>query len=668
MVASHIKLLTLDHVTSSAVPRIIGRQRELTWLLNQYEAARNGYTRVTLLVGEPGIGKTRLLDELAVYALEDEAIVLRGGASEFEGMPPYLPFIEALGQYIRNASPNKLLKQMSVIPQVLTSILPELSASVGDVPVAYPLLPEQKRMRLYEAVGMFLEAISASHVLVLTLDDLHWADTSSLDLLCYIAKHHSKAKLLVVGTYREGDVEGNLALKRAITELARQRILTNVAVNPLSAEEIEALAVSYLGSSVSSALSQLLYTQSEGNPFFAEELLQGWLDRGVLAQEDNSWVAVASLEQSLPASIVGVLRQRFAQLPSDVIDHLRIAAIIGHTFDLSLLASIQGQDAEAIEERLLEAERARLVKAEHAGVFKFSHGKIRQCLYAEVSTLRRQRLHETIGRILETRYEEGNTKSTIQLVELAFHFTRSRDSARGVTYSQLAAEQAMRSSASEEAMAHYHTALHLLDLSDSRRGTLLCGLGEAALLSGMPNEAAQAYETAVTWLLQAGDTKLAAQAARKLGVAHWRRGALQAAQAAFEYTLTLLDSTASAETVWVLVDISILTTFYMGKQAEGLAYAQQAMEITRLLEDKTLKFAANRVLAVNICVSNNDVPTALQLLEQTLILAEKNNDFCQVAECSFYLMITLYCATEIRRSFKMNLRCEDFLKHNQQQI
>ena len=571
MVAQYIKLLTADHIASSVVPHIVGRQRELTLLRNQYEAARSGYARVALLVGEPGIGKTRLLDEFAVRAIENGAIVLRGGASEAEGMPPYLPFIEALGQYIRITPLNKLPKQIAVIPQILTSILPELSARLDEVPVAYSLLPEQTRLRLYEAVGMFLEAISISQVLVLTLDDLHWADTSSLDLLCYIAQHHSKAKLFIVGTYREGEVDGNPALKRAITELARQRILTNVAVDPLSAGESEALAVSYLGSSVSPTLSQLLYSQSEGNPFFAEELLQGWIEKGVLVQKDNQWAAVAPLEQSLPASIVGALRQRFAQLPSNVIDHLRIAAVIGQTFDLALLALVEGQEAEAIEELLLEAERARLVRADQAGTFKFSHGKIRQCLYTEVSTSRRQRLHEAIGRTLEVRYEKGNVKSTFQLAELAFHFTHSGDRVRGVTYSQLAAEQAMRSSASEEAMTHYQTALKLLDSSDSRRGTLLLSLGDAAILAGVASEAALAYEAARTWLLQAGNHELAAQAAHKLGLAQWRQGALQAAQTAFEHTLQLLGSTPGAEVVRVLVDVSILTNLYMGQQAEGLA-------------------------------------------------------------------------------------------------
>ncbi len=666
MVAQYINLLTANSVEASVIPHIVGRQRELASLWTQYKTARSGYTRVVLLTGEPGIGKTCLLDEFATQAVEDGATVLRGGASESEGMPPYLPFLEALGQHIRTAPLDKLLEQTATAPQILTSILPELAHRLGEIPVAYPLPAEQTRLRLYEAIGMFLEAISMSQVLVLSLDDLHWADSSSLDLLCYIARHHPRSNLLIVGTYREGEADRNLALSRATIELARQRILTKIAVEPLSAQESEALAASYLGNSISPTVSQLLYTQSEGNPFFVEELLQGWIERGALLQKHNQWIAVASLEHSLPASIVGALRQRFAQLPSTVIDHLRIAAIIGQTFDISLLASVESQEVETVEERLLEAERARLVKAEHAGTFKFSHGKIRQCLYTEVSTSRRQRLHEAIGRTLEARYEKGYTKSSFQLAELAFHFTHSGDTVRGVTYSQLAAEQAMRSSASKEAMAHYQTALELLEPGDSRRGTILLGLGKAALLANMASEAASAYKDALTWLLQTGNHSLAAQAAHKFGLAQWRQGALQEAKSAFEHTLTLLGNTLNAEKVKVLIDVSTLTTLNIGQQPEGLAYAQQAVEMARLLEDKSLVVAANQIMAMNSCISNNDLSTAMQLLEQTLSLAEASDDFCQATECSLYLMFVYFCTGQITRSHVVNLRSVEFIKQSQQ--
>src|SRR5258708_9148158 len=341
---------------------IVGRQRELTLVMNQYEAARQGQAHVVLLAGDPGIGKTRLRDEIARRTAQAGAIILRGGASEAEGMPPYLPFVEALGRYIQ-ATPLDLLRtQVAAAAQALTTLLPELLTRLGELPVSPPLPPEQVRFRLYEAIGMFLAAIGAPHALVLTLDDLQWADTASLDLLCPVVRRQPNAHLLVVGAYRESEVAHSSALARALSELSRQRVLTAVTIGPLSAIETGLLAEGKLCGALQPGVKALLHTHSEGNPFFAEELLNGWIEEGALVHEQNQWMAVTPLDHALPPSIVGALRQRFERLAAESIDHLRVAAIIGRTFDLSLLAAVQEQEVEAIEAGLLEAGRARLIR------------------------------------------------------------------------------------------------------------------------------------------------------------------------------------------------------------------------------------------------------------------------------------------------------------------
>ena len=666
MATQFAQSLVFDHVVSST-SQFIGRRRELSLVWNRFEAAKGGRARVVLLVGELGIGKTRLLEEVAECAVQDGATVLRGGASESEGMPPYLPFLEALGQYIRVTPPDQLREQVAVAPRILASLLPELAVRLGgELSVAYPLPPEQARLRLYEAVGTFLEGISAPHGLVLMLDDLHWADTASLDLLCYIARHHAKARLLVLGSYREGEINRNQALERTVIELNRRRVLTTVAVNPLSAEEIEALAAGYLGGPISPIVSQLLHAQSEGNPFFAEELIRGWLEVGALVQEHHQWVAVRSLEHSLPSSIVGALRQRFTRLSSHIIDHLRIAAIIGRAFDLSLLTAVEGQEIEAVEECLLEAVGAGLVRTDQQGVFTFTHDKIRECLYAEVSSSRRRRLHEDIGRVLEARYSHQGPKSTYLLAELAYHFARSGDRMRGATYSCLAAEQAVQSSALDEALAHYRMALELLDPGDERYGTLLLSLGNAALMAGVEQEAVVAYEGALSRLSAYSEQGMAARAAHGLGLAQWRQGSLQAARAALEQALELLGNAPSAETVRVLVDLSTLLTVSRGQQAAGAASAQQALEMARQLEDKSLEAAASRAVAGRLLLSGQEIALAVQSLKRALVLAEESDNPFEAAECCFYLAGAYYWKAEIRQSYQVSMRGVKFIERSHQ--
>src|SRR5258708_1920830 len=228
---------------------IVGRQREVTVVMNRDEGAKGGHARVVLLTGEPGMGKTRLLDEVALRTAQDGAVVLHGSASEAEGMPPFLPFLEALGRYIRVTPQDQLRTQVAAVPQVLASLLPELAVYLHDLQAPPPLLPEQARLRLYEAIGALLETVSALHALVLTLDDLHWADTASLDLLCYLTHPQLNTPLFICGAYRESEGDLNPALGRTLTELSRQRVLTTVVVSPLSATEIGMLAIGRYGGS-----------------------------------------------------------------------------------------------------------------------------------------------------------------------------------------------------------------------------------------------------------------------------------------------------------------------------------------------------------------------------------------------------------------------------------
>ncbi len=248
-------------------PALVGRQRELATLEQQLAAALAGRTAVVLLAGEPGVGKTRLLTAVGARATAAGALVRWGGASDAEGMPPYLPFLEALGQHIRAAAPEDLQTQIGPLAGILGTILPELAFRLGDLPPSYPLPPEQARLRLYEAVGSFLAAIASARPLLLLLDDLHWADPASLDLLAYVVRHQPAARLLVLGAYRPGEAESNPAFGRAVGELSRQRALQTVTVGPLAEDEVATLASAALGAPLDQAARTVLFAHSEGNPF-----------------------------------------------------------------------------------------------------------------------------------------------------------------------------------------------------------------------------------------------------------------------------------------------------------------------------------------------------------------------------------------------------------------
>lgn len=646
------------------LPPIVGRQRELGLVWSQFEAARAGRFGVVLLAGAPGIGKTRLLDVLAIRAAQSGAVVLRGGGSETEGMPPYLPFLEALGQHIRTTAPDIIRSQAGAFAPVLATLFTELPLEQPSA--SQPLPPEQSRMRLYEAVSALLAAIAAPQGLILCLDDLQWIDPASLDLLCFIARYlqtaQAPARILVLGAAREGETAHPAAFERALAELNRLRLLTTISLVPLQEAELTALAADYLGEQVNPAVNRLLYSQSEGNPFFAEELLRGWLETGAVVRTATGWNLAAPAEMLLPASIVGAVRQRLARLPQEVVDLLRTAALIGRTFDMELLAEVAGQELEQVEELLRLAGQAYLLRPEPGDSFSFSHDKIRECLYEDVTSVRRRRLHGFIGRALELRATQGNGQ---WLAELAFHFARSGDRQRGADYAQWAAEHALAAYAPEEAMAHFRIALELIDGADPRRGDLLFGLGDAALLAGNQREALAALEQAQAWYQAAGNTARVASAARRIGQAYWREESLASARAAFETALGILEREPGPELVGVLVDLGSLTGVSLHQYHAGIDYGRRALALAQHLEEERLVAAAGRTLG-NLLVRSNDLAAGVPLLEQALALAMAADDPVEAAECCACLTTAYFWQAQIHKCHEILLlrrtvaeRCHD---------
>lgn len=641
---------------------LVGREQECALLWRQFEAAARGHAGVVLVAGEPGIGKTRLLEEFAQRAADAGACVLRGSTSRTPDMPPYLPFLEALGQYLQAAPTELLASQVGDLAAPLASIFPELAGSLTDSSASRALPTEQARLRLFEAIGSLLQRIGLASPVVLLLHELHGADSASLDLLYFIARRQSSARLLLVGSYREDELHQNLALERLVAELNRLRLLTVVRLDRLSQPEIAALAEHFLGQPLSAAASRLLYTQSEGNPFFAEEILRGWIETDVLAHDSTTTALVTRLESRLPAGIVTALRQRLARLAPEKSQYLQVAAVIGRAFSPALLARVLGEDVEAVEEGLLEARRSQVIRPYRGERLVFSHDKLREWLYSELGASRRQRLHERIGRALEQA-----VTAEPQLAELALHFARAGDRARALTYSLRAADAALAACAPAEAASHYRAALELLDPNDPRRGDLLLRLGDTTLAAGLEREAVTVYERAQEWGEHASARVFAARAARGLGLAHWRLGALPAARVALETALRLQGHRAEPDVVRTLVDLAVLLGIDLGEQTEAIVLGYQALEFARQLGDDRLEAAASRIIG-NLLVRENDITTGIHLLERALALAQTHDDQSEVAACCAGLGQAYVWLADFTRAIAIGLRREAVARQRHDQL
>jgi predicted ATPase/DNA-binding CsgD family transcriptional regulator len=630
---------------------LVGRARQLAVLCEYLAEARAGQSSVVLLVGTPGIGKTRLLEEFPPAEQAADVTVLRGAASQAAGMPPYLPFLETLGRYIAGTPPDQLRSEIGAVASSLATLFPEIQERLGPIPSDYALGSEQARFRLYEAVATFLAAIAARAPLVLLLDDLQWADAATCDLLVHVASRLRTSAFLIIGTYREDEAAENAALRRAVNDLNRLRLLSTLLLLPLEAEETRTLVGNLLRGEVASEVIAFLHHQSEGNPFFLEELLRMLVEEGALVWHDQRWQLRKHPGRLLPPRVVNAIRIRLARLDSTVVELLRVASVIGRACEPALLSYIMQIDEGQAEEMLLVAVGAQLMRVDGEGAYAFMHELVRETLYAEVGSVRRRRLHQAIGEALET---QRDSISSRRLADLTYHFTEAEDKTRGVAYALASGERALRASAASEALAHYRTALRLLsnDAEISQLTSTLMGLGDAATLAGEYAQAAEAYQSCVNiWPLD--NPVGAADAWRRLGQVRWRQEAVIEAREAFERALAALGPEDSADAADTLLQLANLYAMSLARIEDGIAYAERALAMVERLRDRRLEAIAYCVIG-NVSGRGNDLVKGQAALERALALARQLNEPVLAAEACAYLANLYAWVGDIKRSCEVS--------------
>ena len=484
---------------SSSIAELVGRESELAVLRASLDQACTGMGGVALLAGEPGIGKTRLAEELAAEARLRGARVLWGRCYEGEGAPPFWPWIQIIRAYTREQDPSALRSELGPGAADLARIVPEPREVLPELSEPRPVETAAARFRLFESVTTFLKAAAtARQPLVLVLDDLHWADAPSLLLLQFLAGELRAARLLVLGTYRDLEVGCNHPLTHTLAELTRSTVSQRVHLRGLGETEVarfvELIAEREAPRTVVAAVAQ----RTEGNPFFVTEVVRLLVAEGRLDRPET----ITPTSLGIPQSIRDVIGRRLASLSERCCGVLSIAAVIGREFGLAPLRMASRLSTEELFDALEEAETARVVAALSPipGSYAFSHALIRDLLYDDLPTARRLRLHQLVGEALAAHYEAD---ADAHLTELAHHFVQAAptgDVARAVDYARLAGNRAMALLAYEEAVSHYESALQVAELQgapDARRHCeLLLALGNALRKQGEPERATETFRRA----------------------------------------------------------------------------------------------------------------------------------------------------------------------------
>jgi tetratricopeptide (TPR) repeat protein len=485
----------------------IGRERETQELLSGLADARAGRSRLTLIAGEPGIGKTRTCQELAAAARGDGVRTLWGPCHEGEGAPAYWPWIQILRAAVDGDPAASSEQALRAFPQV-AQLLADAEAS-GDA------TPEQARFRLFDAVTRFLKDVARRTPLLLVLDDLHWADRPSLRLLRFLARELHEAPVLVVGTYRHTEVGPTHPLADVMGEATLgDRLLLGGLREPEVARFLEVSA----GMAPPAALVSAVHGHTQGNPFFVGEVARLLaLDAPGAAPTTASSVALV-----IPESVREVIRRRVDRLRPECRALLAIAAVAGADFEVGCVQRAADRPLAETLTLLDEAALAGLVETrpDGRGRYAFCHSLIRRVLYDQLTPLRRIELHRRLGEVLETLYGPARDD---HLAELAHHFYEASldgNADRAVDYATRAAAHALQRVAYEEAVSHFARALSALDAKgadERRRCELLAALGDAQMQAGESNLAKRTLREAADLARQLGAGELLARVALAFG-------------------------------------------------------------------------------------------------------------------------------------------------------
>jgi class 3 adenylate cyclase/tetratricopeptide (TPR) repeat protein len=471
-------------VTNSA--SFAGRAAELHVIRRAADEARRGRRRVVVMSGEPGIGKTRLIMELAARAHADGWAVLYGASDEGVDLP-YQPVVEALTDLVRAAPADLLAAHLGQYGGEVGRLVPALFRRVSSVPGANVVDPETERLLLFDAVTGLLRSATAITPVLLALDDVQWAERNTLGLLRHVVRLTADCPLLFLVAYRSSHLEDDHPLSSMLAALAREEGVDRVRLDGLPVESVFDLMERAAGQTLGGdgrALAHRLHQETNGNPFFTTELLRHFVESDVVSEIDGRWALRQELvDLRLPETVSDVITERVRRLGEQGRQLLTVASVIGRDFDTGLLARVTGQDEDAVLDMLEQAGRASLVTemADRPGQFRFAHALVAHALYQRLGPSRRARIHLQVAQALA---DVGGKPPA-----LASHWLAAQAIAPPHTVTahlEAAGDWALAQLAPHEAAQWYGAALNLAEPGTAARSRLLIGLGTAQMRLGQP--------------------------------------------------------------------------------------------------------------------------------------------------------------------------------------
>jgi DNA-binding SARP family transcriptional activator/predicted ATPase len=557
------------------VGTLIGRQREWSQLQSDWRRADAGQAGFVIIIGEAGLGKSRLAEELYNWAGQQGIVAARTRAYAAEGRLAYGP----IADWLRSNGFWPAVLQLGAIWQAEVSrLLPEILSAQPDVPQPQPLTESWQRQRFFEALARAV--LAARQPMLLVFDDLQWSDPETLEWLHFLLRYAAGARLLIVGTVRAEDLVPAHPLSGLLLDLRATGQVNELRLAPLDATETAQLAAQAGDRALSPEASQAVYMETEGNPFFIVELVRSGL---LAASRPRSAPAEAppSAERPLPPRMQAAIAARLAQPTQPARELAGVAAVIGRAFSLRVLSQAAQQPEHALAASVDELWQRRIIREQASGAFDFSHDKLREVAYASIGPARRRLLHQRVAHALETTYAHDLDAVAGQI---AAHFDLGQLPDRAIPYYERAALVAQRLYANEEAIGLLRHALALLpalpadDTRARRELGLQVTLGVSLVASrgyGSPS-VIETYERAAALCGELG-TAPAAPVLRGLAIAHVVRTDFDQARRLGQQLLAQAEQAQDASLTVEANYVLGVTTFWMGDLVTARMHLEQAV-------------------------------------------------------------------------------------------
>jgi predicted ATPase len=687
--------------------RFVGRVDEFASIIEHLYEAVGGQGRLVFIAGEAGIGKSRIMSELVKHTRSQNILTLSGRCLYQENKEPYLPFIDAFGEFISGRKQNMDLESIGeeqasedLFSMGLVGIaggsasapeglMGQTGEGIEDI-VPMGLLPiddemetpitkikkidlQQERTMLFESLSQLVIDISEKQPLLLVLDDLQWADDGSLQLLHYLARNIQTANVMICGAYRPEDIEdirGSVhILSKTLKRMRPENLFYEIKLERFDENSTGAMVKSMMKrQEIPKQLVRRLYEESEGNPYFIEEVVKSLINEGIIDLSDYDWDKKFDPSRiNIPSTIKDVIGRRIDRLDDETNTLLRYASVIGNKFTFQTLHHISNIGEDDLIDSIDALISANIINEDESSVeemYRFDHTQIREVIYNSMSKSRRRLMHKNIGYIIE---ELNKTNLEDVIYNLAHHFYLGKDTEKTIFYSIKAGDKATASFAPEEALSYYNMALEAMERLEKIREnktkmiTILKRLGEISFNLSEWKLAMDYFTRSITLSEETENDLQRSESHRKRGYVLNRMANWQQAAKNFEQSLAisnkLEDKVGNADSHRGLGYIH----WRLGEYEDAIEHYNQSIQSSMEIGDMhTISIAF--IEMGNVYIEKGDLDKAIEYYNKSLKELEPIGDFGEMARAYHNLGDSYLKKGSYEKAIDYFLRCEEMGK------